>query len=207
MDAFNEITSSISKSTASENTREAWLLNAVEKLKPLFKMQGYDVPQVQVSCGFTSSGKNRHAGECWSTTATKAVINEIYISPKYEDAVEVMDILVHELVHAVDNCEHKHGAEFKKIALAVGLEGKMRSASAGVKLKNELIEIAKSLNLYPHVKLDIPTIIRVYKPRPKARCSECGYEIGILRKWQHLGAPICPVHKIEMLPIGHWEEG
>ena len=206
MDAFNEITSSISKSTASENTREAWLLNAVEKLKPLFKMQGYDVPQVQVSCGFTSSGKNRHAGECWSTTATKAVINEIYISPKYEDAVEVMDILVHELVHAVDNCEHKHGAEFKKIALAVGLEGKMRSASAGVKLKNELIEIAKSLNLYPHVKLDIPTIIRVYKPRPKARCSECGYEIGILRKWQHLGAPICPVHKIEMLPIGYWEE-
>jgi hypothetical protein len=205
MDAFNEITSSISKSTASENTREAWLLNAVEKLKPLFKMQGYDVPQVQVSCGFTSSGKNRHAGECWSTTATKAVINEIYISPKYEDAVEVMDILVHELVHAVDNCEHKHGAEFKKIALAVGLEGKMRSASAGVKLKNELVEIAKSLNPYPHVKLNIPTIIRIYKPRPKARCSECGYEIGIFKKWQHLGAPICPVHKIEMLPIGHWE--
>ena len=206
MGAINEITSTISKSSATENTREAWLLNAVEKLKPLFKMQGYDVPQVQVSCGFTSSGKNRHAGECWSTTATKAVINEIYISPKYEDAVEVMDILVHELVHAVDNCEHKHGAEFKKIALAVGLEGKMRSASAGVKLKNELVEIAKSLNPYPHVKLNVPTIIRIYKPRPKARCSECGYEIGIFKKWQHLGAPICPVHKIEMDQIGNWED-
>ena len=206
MDAFNETISTGSKSTAAETTREAWLLNAVGKLNPIFKKQGYDVPKVQVSCGFTSSGKNRHAGECWSKTATKAVISEIYISPKYDDAVEVMDILVHELVHAVDNCEHKHGSEFKKIALAVGLEGKMRSASAGVKLKNELIEIAKSLNLYPHVKLDIPTIIRVYKPRPKARCSECGYEIGIFKKWQHLGAPICPVHKIEMDQIGNWED-
>ena len=206
MDAFNETISTGSKSTAAETTREAWLLNAVGKLNPIFKKQGYDVPKVQVSCGFTSSGKNRHAGECWSTTATKAVINEIYISPKYDDAVEVMDILVHELVHAVDNCKHKHGAEFKKIALSVGLEGKMRSASAGAKLKNDLIEIAKTLSPYPHVKLNIPTIIRVYKPRPKARCSECGYEIGIFKKWQHLGTPICPIHKIEMLPIGHWEE-
>ena len=206
MDALNETTLTVSKSTVAEPTREAWLLSAVEKLKPIFKKQGYDVPKVQVSCGFTSSGKNHHAGECWSTTATKAVINEIYISPKYDDAVEVMDILVHELVHAVDNCEHKHGAEFKKIALAVGLEGKMRSAFAGAKLKNELIEIAKSLSPYPHVKLNIPTIIRIYKPRPKARCSECGYEIGIFKKWQHLGAPICPVHKIEMDQIGNWED-
>ena len=74
------------------------------------------------------------------------------------------------------------GQMFKKMALAVGLEGKMRSASAGESLKKELIEIAKSLSPYPHVKLNIPTIIRVYKPRPKARCSECGYEIGIFKK-------------------------
>jgi hypothetical protein len=192
--------------TTTEKTREAWLLNAVEKLKPIFKRQGYDVPKVQVSCGFTSSGKSKHAGECWSSLSTQAAINEIYISPKYDDAVEVMDILVHELVHAVDNCKHKHGAEFKKIALAVGLEGKMRSASAGTKLKNELTDIAKSLSPYPHVKINIPFTIRVYKPRPKARCKECGYEIGIFKKWQHLGAPICLVHKTEMEPIGQWNE-
>ena len=81
----------------------------------------------------------------------------------------------------------------------------MRSASAGAKLKNELIDIAKSLSPNPHVKLNIPFSIRVYKPRPKARSKECGYEIGIFKKWQYLGAPICPVHKIEMLQIGHWE--
>lgn len=192
--------------TRTEKTREAWLLEAVEKLKPVFKRQGFDVPKVQVSCGFTSSGKNRHAGECWSKMATNAAINEIYISPKYDDAIQVMDILVHELVHAVDNCQHKHGKEFKEIALAVGLEGKMRSASAGATLLSELTEIAKTLSPYPHVKLNIPMSTRSYKPRPKARCSECGYEIGIFKKWQHLGAPMCPVHKIEMLQIGHWEE-
>ena len=206
MDVINDNAVIIDKQVTVERTREAWLLNAVEKLKPLFKKQGYDVPKVQVSCGFASTGKNRHTGECWPKLFTNSAINEIFISPKLDDAVEVMDTLVHELVHAVDNCEHSHGAEFKRIALAVGLEGKMRSASAGERLKNELIEIAKSSIPYPHFKLNIPTIIRVYKPRPKARCSECGYEIGIFKKWQHLGAPICPVHKIEMLQIGHWEE-
>ena len=206
MAAVNDTKKIIGGQSYADKTREAWLLNAVEKLKPLFNKQGYDVPKVQVSCGFASTGKNRHTGECWPKLFTNSEINEIFISPKLDDSVEVMDTLVHELVHAVDNCEHKHGAEFKKMALAVGLEGKMRSASAGERLKKELIEIAKSLSPYPHVKLNIPTIIRVYKPRPKARCSECGYEIGIFKKWQHLGAPICPVHKIEMLQIGHWEE-
>ena len=206
MDIINDNVKGISKPTSVKITREDWLLSAVDKIKPLFIQQGYDLPTVRVSCGFPSTGKNRHIGECWSTTATNAAINEIYISPKLDDAVEVMDTIVHELVHAVDNCEHKHSAEFKKIALAVGLEGKMRSASAGAKLKSQLTEIAKDLDPYPHVKLNIPTIIRVYKPRPKARCSECGYEIGIFKKWQHLGAPICPIHKIEMDQIGHWDE-
>ncbi|MDP2403742.1 MAG: hypothetical protein Q8M27_07925 [Methylotenera sp.] len=44
---------------------------------------------------------------------TNSEINEIFISPKLDDSVEVMDTLVHELVHAADNCEHKHGAEMK----------------------------------------------------------------------------------------------
>ena len=28
------------------------------------------------------------------------------------DAVEVLDTLLHELIHAVDDCEHKHGKAF-----------------------------------------------------------------------------------------------
>ena len=70
---------------------------------------------------------------------------QIFISPALGDPVDVLDTLVHELVHAVDNCEHKHGKEIKKIALSIGLEGPMRSASAGKALKAVLTELAQQI--------------------------------------------------------------
>ena len=57
--------------------------------------------------------------------------NQIFVSPALLDPVLVLDTLAHELVHAVDDCEHKHGKEFKKIALSLGMIGPMRSAGAG----------------------------------------------------------------------------
>jgi len=77
------------------------------------------------------TSSRRVIGQCWSTQSSSAGVNEIFISPKLADPVEVLDTLTHELVHAVDNCKHKHGKEFKAIAKKIGLEGKMREASAG----------------------------------------------------------------------------
>ncbi len=37
----------------------------------------------------------------------------------------MLDTLVHALVHGVDDCQYKHGKEFKKIALNMGLKGPM----------------------------------------------------------------------------------
>ena len=37
-------------------TREAWLLAAIELLRPLFAAKGFSVPACQVSCGFASTG-------------------------------------------------------------------------------------------------------------------------------------------------------
>lgn len=187
-------------------TRENWLNLAVEALRPVFEEKGYIVPKVSVSCGFASTGKDKHIGQCWTRESSTAEINEIFISPKLDDPVDVLDTLAHELVHAVDNCKHSHGAEFKKIALSIGLEGKMRQASAGEKLKARLQEIAIPLGEYPHKKLKIQMRVRLYKPRPKAVCHECGYELNIQKKWLHYGPPICPVHKIEMEAKGNWED-
>jgi len=189
-----------------EITREQWLNSAVEVLKPIFTEKGYIVPKVNVSCGFPSTGKDRHIGQCWSKETSEADVNEIFISPKLDEPVDVLDTLVHELVHAVDNCKNSHGAEFKKIALSIGLEGKMRQAAAGEKLKVRLKEMATALGEYPHKKLKFHMKIRSYRPRPRARCKECGYETGILKKWMHIGAPICPIHKSEMAQIGYWNE-
>jgi hypothetical protein len=100
------------------SNREAWLLAAVQMLKPIFAAKRHLVPDdCQVSCGFASTGtRSHHIGQCWSRRSSTNERNQIFISPALGDPVHVLDTLVHELVHAVDNCEHKHGKEFKKIA-------------------------------------------------------------------------------------------
>jgi hypothetical protein len=187
-------------------TREEWLQIAVEKVTPIFNEKGYQVPMVKVSCGFASTGKDKHIGQCWSSYTSEAKVNEIFISPGLDDAVNVLDTLIHELVHAVDDCKHGHGKEFKKIALSVGLEGKMRQASAGKKLRERLVIMANELVQYPHVKLNFYKNKRIYKPSPKARCKECGYQIIVPKKWLNYGAPSCPLHGTKMDEIGNWDE-
>jgi hypothetical protein len=85
-------------------TREAWLLAAVQLLKPIFAAKHHVVPHdCQVSCGFASTGtRSHHIGQCWSRRSSTHDRNQIFISPALGDPVEVLDTLVHELVHAVD---------------------------------------------------------------------------------------------------------
>jgi SprT-like family. len=188
-------------------TREEWLMHAVNQLKPIFEEKGYVIPAIRISCGFPSSGaRSSHIGECWSTESSESGINEIFIHPNQDGPVAVLDIITHELVHAIDNCKHRHDKEFREIALKVGLAGPMRMSSATPQLKEHLQNIAATLGPYPHGRMKIVRKLRPYKPRSHARCSECGYEIIPLKKWIHLGPPICPLDKIEMLPIGEWED-
>jgi hypothetical protein len=127
-------------------TREAWLLFAVDAVAPIFQEKGFEVPRVRVSCAIPSTSVRGSAvGQCWGRSMSEDGVNEIFISPVYANSVDVLDTLVHELVHAVDDCEHRHGPEFKKIALAVGLQGKMREASAGPELKARLTQLAQRL--------------------------------------------------------------
>jgi hypothetical protein len=105
-------------------TREQWLQHAVKALTPLFLAKGYIVPKCHVSCGFASTDVKRgHIGQCWSTHASEDQVNQIFISPGLSDPVLVLDTLMHELIHAVNDCQHKHGPVFKKMALKLGLKG------------------------------------------------------------------------------------
>ena len=189
-------------------TREQWLLAAVQSIKPIFAAKNHVVPDdCQVSCGFASTGtKSHHIGQCWSRRSSTNERNQIFISPALGDPVEVLDTLVHELVHAVDNCEHKHGKEFKKIALSIGLEGPMRSAGAGKALKAVLTELAQQLGPYPHGQLKVMHKRKVSSPRPRARCKDCGFEVPMYKKFLTFGAPLCPQHKTEMEQVGPWDD-
>ena len=119
-----------------QHNREYWLGRAAADLGDIFRGAGFTLPAVKVSCGFASSGyRSKHIGECWTRTSNKEGVNQIFISPMLDDPIAVLETLSHELCHAVDDCQHKHGREFRVIAEAIGLEGPMRSTNAGPSLR------------------------------------------------------------------------
>ncbi len=189
-------------------TRESWLLAAVDLLRPFFLEKNHVIPSdVMVSYGFASTGtRSHHVGQCWSKRSSANEQNQIFISPALHEPVEVLDTLVHELVHAVDDCQHKHGKEFKKIALSLGMKGPMRSADAGPELKVRLEQLAQKLEAYPHGKLQVTHHKAVSRARARAKCPECGFQVPMYRKFLAYGPPLCPKDKIEMTPVGDWEE-
>ncbi|MEY4001392.1 MAG: hypothetical protein RI968_510 [Pseudomonadota bacterium] len=192
-------------------TREAWLLFAVNALAPLFTAKGYQVPRVRVSCAIPSTSRRGSAvGQCWSSKSSDDGVNEIFISPVHADPIEVLDTLTHELVHAVDDCAHRHGKEFKKIAHDIGLEGKMIHASAGPALRQKLAAIAVDLTAtvgpYPHAAMRVPSAMYAApRPAPKAACPQCGFRVSMLMKYLDVGPPICPKDNIPMERKGRWE--
>ena len=129
----------------------------------------------------------------------------ISICPTLEDSVSVLDTLVHEMVHAIDNCEHGHGKEFKKIATTIGLVGPMRSASAGPKLRERLKDLSDRLGPYPHSAIQKPRKQSRLYERPRAVCPECGFTVPMLKAYLHYGPPICPKDKLEMDAEGCWD--
>jgi hypothetical protein len=185
--------------------REAWLQAAVEALRPLFLAKQHTIPACQVSVGFASTGNRLgHIGQCWSTRSSAVPVNQIFIAPTLSDAYEVLDTLVHELIHAVDDCQHKHGKEFKKIALRLGLIGPMRSAGAGPELKVKLLALLPQLGAYPHTSLTVSVRKVVHRSRPRAQCKTCGFQVPMLKKFLAFGPPICPKDKVEMVAMGDW---
>lgn len=180
-----------------EITREQWLNLAKDEIQALFRAQGHDYPGggIRVSCGFAGGGKAHKAiGECWPPCRSKDGVTEIFISPVLDDAVRVCGVLVHELVHAVDGCVHGHKAAFKRIATAVGLEGKMTATTEGDRLVAELETIIAKIGKYPHAKLDNSRLKKKQSTRMiKLECPDpdCGYVVRTSSKWIEVGLPTC----------------
>lgn len=188
-----------------EINREHWLQLATLQITPLFQALGRKVPPVKVSVGFPSGGlRSRAIGQCWPVSGAQDKQNHIFISPSLGSAYEVIDTLAHELIHAVDDCQHKHGKEFKALALALGMEGPMRQASAGPGLKLKLEGMLRALPPYPHSRLNASHRHVISIPPPKARCAVCGYKVTVPKRFLHLGAPICPADKVQMKELGDW---
>jgi hypothetical protein len=189
------------------DTREAWLIAAVDGLRPLFAELGEEVPAVRVSVGFTGGRGNRAAtiGQCWATAASADKVAQVFVSPVLADPIAVLAVLVHELVHAVDDCQSGHKGRFGKIARALGLEGKLTATTAGDELIAKLRETSSDLGEYPHAALGAGDGAEGPKKQGtrmlKVECAEgSGYVVRMTRKWlDEFGAPTCPCHSEQMV--------
>jgi hypothetical protein len=184
-------------------TREQWLENAVLALRPLFDEHDVELPQVRVSVGWPSSRatstSNRTIGECWKRGAASDGVSQIFISPTLHDAVDVLGVLIHELIHAWDNGASGHKGNVKKregfrwLATAVGLEGKMTATTIGYDLGNKLVPMSDALGQYPHSALRVAGNVKTQSTRMlKLECPSDGYIVRTTQKWLDVGVPTCP---------------
>ena len=197
-------------------TREEWLLKGAALLKDeVFKQ---DVPEFKVSVGFSTS--RRAIGSCFIPSSAKDNISQVFISPTIDDPIRSLDILAHEMIHAILwplDPFHGHGPQFKRIARAIGLSGPLTATTAGPELEKRLKAIVDRLGAYPHAALSVEEFVdkagrrkkRIVgdptQKRQKARllkviCPISGYTARVCRKWLDLhGAPISPVTSKPMI--------
>ena len=175
-------------------TREAWLTAAVEALA-IRVFEDIKVPVVRVSVGWPG-GRGSKAGvigQCWATACAEDGVSQLFISPVMGEAVDVLAVLVHEMVHAVDDCQSGHRGNFAKIAKSLGLEGKMTATTAGFDLTVTLTEIAAEIGDYPHAVLTPGAGKKTQGTRMiKLVCQDDGYTLRTTAKWIAVGLPTCP---------------
>lgn len=183
-------------------TREEWLLKAINILKKeKFSPLGYKFNELRVSVGFPD--KKKAIGQWWEPKATEDNHSSIFIHPGQGDPSEILGILVHELCHDACGAKAGHGPIFKKCALAVGLEGPMRSATPGKELNGYLKKLANRLGKFPHSALKKGA----KGPNPKQttrmikiECGVCGFICrAAMSKILETGAPYCACSKRQML--------
>lgn len=179
-------------------TREKWLNELTDALRPLFLEAGGEIPEkVRATCGWPSQGakakKKQVTGECWDAESSGDQHFEIFITPLLDDGNEIAGVLVHELCHAALGIKEGHRAPFKKLATGVGLEGKMTATTVGEELRLTLAQIIEEIGLYPHAKLSLKEKKVQGTRMLKVTCVDpaCGWSCRTTQKWVNIGLPTC----------------
>lgn len=162
--------------------REAWLHAFAEAARPQFEAAGHPLPaEVRCSVGFPGAGKrSKVIGECWYNESSADGHAEIFIRPSLQsDSSRVADILTHELAHAALGSGFGHGKEFKALATALGLKGKMTATVAGEGWHAWADPILEKLGPLPGASLGSDTLVGGKKKQTtrmlKLTCDHCGW--------------------------------
>jgi hypothetical protein len=177
-------------------TREQWLNDFAAAARPQFEAAGAPLPEnVRVSVGFPSTGrKGKRIGECWSDTCSEDGRFEIFIHPTLAVSERVADVLTHELIHAAVGLAAGHGPAFRKVAVALGLTGKMTATVAGPAWTAWAAPVLETLGPIPHGSLrsggngEKKQTTRMIK----VVCNTCKFTFRTTAKWIEGRDLVCP---------------
>lgn len=153
--------------TKRHTTRESWLKAATIKLRSHIKAEtGLVVPPVSVSIGWPGGrgDKSGVIGQCWNAKVAADGKAAIFISPKLSDPVRILDVLAHEMVHAL-HPDAGHRGEFPKTAAAIGLVAPWTATNASDDFAKTLKGIARKLGPLGHG--EIKTGVTLTRTDPK----------------------------------------
>lgn len=189
--------------TADEN-REAWLHRAAEKMLPWVReVVDPEFPEVpfRISVGWPGgrAKKTTTRGQCWASASAEDGVAQIFISPMQADTETTLAVLLHEMVHAFDDCKDGHKGRFIKIAKPLGFTPKWTSSDYRTEeLSKRLYDLAQELGTFPSAAITSGRAADTPKAQTnrqiKAECpSGSGYKVRLSQKWiDEVGAPICP---------------
>jgi len=189
--------------TALYPTREEWLLAAIDEVRPLFDAVGHPLTdRIRVACGFPSTASRSGAvGQCFASAASADQHYEVMVSPVLDDPREVMQVLVHELVHTLPGCMN-HGITFQTAAsqvfLAPGSAKGWKATTHAPGFDAAYASILQGLGAYPHAHLTLGQTKKQGTRLLKAVCPCCGYTIRVTKVWADKGLPVCSLDNTQM---------
>jgi hypothetical protein len=189
-------------------TREVWLTNALNMIRPDFEEAGDPLPDgdsIRVSCSWPHKGgtrkKGRVEGQIWYPKATKDSRYHICVSPMEAKSDDVVSILYHEGMHAAVHMatgHTKHGAPFRALGNKLGMDGKPAHMEAGEPLRDWIKEkLVEKIGEYPHGEIDPKEVPKQTTRMLKLVCHGVKephdvYTVRASKKVTEMGMPSCP---------------
>ena len=139
--------------------KEAYLKAAFQKVIPQFYESGFPIDEIEENIEITCTDiRKSWGGYCKQTISDDYYPEEKYqivINNSVDNGFNAIEVLIHEVCHAIQYHLYQgdvrpHGKEFKAIAEAVGLTGRMTQTYADTELKIKISEWEKEIEVYPH---------------------------------------------------------
>jgi len=193
------------KAKAGQLTREQWLNRFVDATQAAFAFNGKPLPPNVRAAICPPHRKMKAIGLCWSDAVVEDGGREIWVTSAETDPVRVAGILVHELCHAALPHEAKHGPEFRRLATALGLEGRMTATTEGARFRTIWGDLLAKLGPLPAGRYVHGHAVdfRVQKtPRmTNMACPQCGFVAKVRIDQMDVGRLRCPKHGVELLRL------